>query len=644
MAGYTSGTGQNFMNSRDDHAVHGFHEGFSEGVPWRGLRVTKENFSWRRQASGACVIHAFFRLDGKDTGAGNLALCSGMTVWPRVGDMEKIIVWVFAGLVALNAHADDWLYRMQPGDSIWNISHEYLKDPGQWSSLQRLNQVNNDRGMPVGSPLRIPEAWLVWRLQEAIVATVSGDVRVITGGQGKPRPLDADTRLGERDIIVTSADGGAGIRLPDGSLVVVSPSSRVRVDRLREYGRNGKASDTRLYLRNGGLENQVNPKRGAADRFEIETPAAVTAVRGTHYRLAASRGKTADAPAEARAEVLRGDVDVENSAGKVSVKAGFGILARAGQAPEKPRKLLPAPRLELKPLQRGRSLVVAWRAVPRASGYQAQLALDSEFTHIVRDQRVAAGQLRLAFDGLDDAEYQLRLVAIDAVGLRGRSALARVELDAHPWAPELVAPADGAAFQPGKARLQWRAGDAESRRFRVQIARNSASSAGFSHPLLDRVVDDTAFQPPADWPAGEYRWRVAAIDASGDQGVFSPSRRFLIRKPLPAPEFSVDLVKDPARGGVARALVHLPAPRSGLKYQVRLSEEPDGGDLLLDKRVDGGDIDIELKDPGVAWLRARLIDENTGAKSRYSEAVKLENPSDRGRWVILIGALLMALL
>ncbi len=556
--------------------------------------------------------------------------------------MEKIIVWLFAGLVTLNARAEDWLYRMQPGDSIWNISHEYLKDPGQWSSLQRLNQVRNDRGMPVGSQLHIPEAWLVWRLQEAVVAAVSGEVQVIVGGQGKPKPLNPDARLGERDIIVTSADGGAGIRLPDGSLVVVSPSSRVRVDRLREYGRNGKASDTRLYLRKGELENQVNPERGAADRFEIETPAAVTAVRGTRYRLAASQGGAADALAEARTEVLRGDVDVGNAAGRVSLKAGFGTLTRAGQAPEKPRKLLPAPRLVLKPLQRGRSLVVAWRAVPRASGYQVQLALDSEFTHIVRDQQVAAGQLRLAFDGLDDAEYRLRLVAIDAVGLRGRNALARVELDAHPWAPELVAPADGATFQPGAVRLQWRGSDAVSRRFRVQIVRGPAPPAAFSSPLFDQVVDDTTLQPPADWPPGEYRWRVAAIDASGDEGVFSPSRRFVIRKPLPAPELRVDLAKDSA--GVARAVVHLPAPRPGLTYRVQLSQEPDGSGLLLDERVDGGDVDIELKDPGVAWLRARLIDENTGAKSGYSEAVKLENPSDRGRWLILIGALLMALL
>ncbi len=552
--------------------------------------------------------------------------------------MEKIIVWIVAGLVTLNARADDWLYRMQPGDSIWNISHEYLKDPGQWSSLQRLNQVDNDRGMPVGSRLRIPETWLVWHLQEAVVAAVSGEVQVITGGQGKPKPLNPDARLGEHDIIVTSAGGGAGIRLPDGSLVVVSPSSRVRVDRLREYGRSGKASDTRLYLRKGELENQVNPERSAVDRFEIETPAAVTAVRGTRYRLSASQGKAS----EARTEVLRGNVDVGNSAGRVSLKANFGTLTRAGQAPEKPRKLLPAPRLLLEPLQRGRSLVVTWRAVPRASGYQAQLARDSEFIHVVRDQRVAAGQLRLAFDGLDDGEYQLRLVAIDAVGLRGQSALAQVELDARPWAPELLAPADGAVFQPGTARLQWRGGDARSRRFHVRITHDSASSAESTKPLFDGVVDATTFQLPANWPAGEYRWRVAAIDASGDEGVFSPSRRFVIRKPLPTPELRVDLGKDSAGG--ARAIVHLPSPRPGLKYRMQLTQEADGSGLLWDKLVDGGDIDIELKAPGVVWLRTRLIDENTGAKSRYGEVLKLENPSDGGRWLILIGALLMALL
>ncbi|WP_419624772.1 hypothetical protein, partial [Thiolapillus sp.] len=39
---------RNFMDSRDDRAGYCFHKGFSEGVPYPGLRATEENFLWEQ--------------------------------------------------------------------------------------------------------------------------------------------------------------------------------------------------------------------------------------------------------------------------------------------------------------------------------------------------------------------------------------------------------------------------------------------------------------------------------------------------------------------------------------------------------------------------------------------------------------------
>ncbi len=547
--------------------------------------------------------------------------------------MARVLLGLCALWIAMTAAADDWLYRMRPGDTIWNLSHELLKDPLKWQAVQRYNHVREDHGMPVGSVLRIPENWLVMQAREAVVASVSGEARVIDGDSGEAIPLRADHHLGERDLVITGDDGGASVRLPDGSLVLIGPKSRVRVDRLREYGRH-HAREIRLRLERGEIENRVRKKHLPSDRFEIETPAAVTAVRGTAYRLRADAKQSG-------AEVLEGRVGVANPLGRVSVAQGFGTVARADQPPNPPRQLLPAPRLRVEAEQRHPKLEVAWDAVHGAVAYQVEVGRDADFIELAAQRRVESP--RAAFAGLPDGDYHLRVRAIDSIGLRGRDAVARATLDAHPLMPELLAPPDGSHLMAPQVDLRWRAGDGQSRAYRLQLA----SDGGFTHPLIDRVLDETHFAPAKPLSPGPFAWRVAAIAADGDQGLFSEARHFIVDAPPSPPLLRIDDLdqgqhQHGARLGSTRHVVlHLPKPAPGTTYELRLSGEPDGAYPIWTRVVDGGDIDLVLRDPGVAWLRARRVED--GVASAFSEPLRFENPSDIGRWLPLLGGGLMLL-
>lgn len=67
------------------------------------------------------------------------------------------------------AEGGDWLYRIQPGDTLIALTAAYLQDRTSWRELQRVNHVANPLKLPPGSTLKMPVALL---RREASVATV----------------------------------------------------------------------------------------------------------------------------------------------------------------------------------------------------------------------------------------------------------------------------------------------------------------------------------------------------------------------------------------------------------------------------------------------------------------------------------------
>ncbi|MFQ6172861.1 cell wall-binding repeat-containing protein [Oryzobacter sp. R7] len=116
--------------------------------------------------------------------------------------------------------------------------------------------------------------------------------------------------------------------------------------------------------------------------------------------------------------------------------------------------------------------------------------------------------------------------------------------------PALVKPAAGATVADNAVLFEWGAVAGVSR-FRVDVSKDS-----FTTTLATATTDMTAWAPvlAARWAAGQYQWRVTALDAAGLALATSATRTFSILTP-PGPPTAVT-----ATAGAAQAVVSWTAP------------------------------------------------------------------------------------
>ncbi len=72
------------------------------------------------------------------------------------------------------AAAQDWNYRVRPGDTLWDLGGLYLKADVPWQQLQQHNRIDNPYRLPPGGLLRFPVSWLRVEPAPARVLAVRG--------------------------------------------------------------------------------------------------------------------------------------------------------------------------------------------------------------------------------------------------------------------------------------------------------------------------------------------------------------------------------------------------------------------------------------------------------------------------------------
>ncbi|MCP5199332.1 MAG: FecR domain-containing protein [Gammaproteobacteria bacterium] len=274
--------------------------------------------------------------------------------------------------------AAEWIYTVQRGDNPWSLTERYLAGIKYWPRIQQLNQITDPEHIPPGTRLRIPVAWLRRTDAVATVAAVNGEVRI--SGRGRGRAATSGMQLRAGDVVKTARDSNLTLSLPDGSRVLVHAESELHLDDLGMF-ENTDYYDLRMSVKAGRLENLVAPLGGGPGRFEITTPAAVTAVRGTRYRVSATSTAT-------RTEVTEGAVGVATDGGTVDVPPGFGSVAERGSPPAPPVALLPAPDIAALPALVERvPLRFTVPALPGATAYRVQIATAADFASPLFDGR-----------------------------------------------------------------------------------------------------------------------------------------------------------------------------------------------------------------------------------------------------------------
>lgn len=163
----------------------------------------------------------------------------------------------------------------------------------------------------------------------ARVLYVSGDVTIESKSGG--RLAKSGAALAEGDCVATAEGATAVIELPDGSRLKLRESSRLALTLP-----GPKSAVTEAFLSFGSVFAKVT-KRLAGQPFQVRTPSAVAAVRGTEFFTAFGRasGKSRDL----WVCVNEGAVDLRTTRSDKSllVPAGKGVLIKAGLDLTKPQ-------------------------------------------------------------------------------------------------------------------------------------------------------------------------------------------------------------------------------------------------------------------------------------------------------------------
>lgn len=125
---------------------------------------------------------------------------------------------------------------------------------------------------------------LAARAQACEVAALAGDATRVVAGRAQPLKLGEP--VGEGAQLRTGDSGRVRLRCPDGSSLVVGDRSQLTLTKLN-LGTGGTpgyadgARDVSLMLERGLLGQKVTPS--GSGKWEVRTPSAVTAVRGTEF-------------------------------------------------------------------------------------------------------------------------------------------------------------------------------------------------------------------------------------------------------------------------------------------------------------------------------------------------------------------------
>lgn len=504
------------------------------------------------------------------------------------------------------------LYHVHPGDTLIGLGRRLLIQGSLWRALASSNRIQETRRLQPNSELRIPIAWLRWTSRGVTVRGVTGGVE--SGG----RSLAVGDKLDEGSQVTTEGDGSATLGLPDGSEVTIPPGTQLTLDRSRSAV-GTDAPDIQVGLNQGHVEVLAHKHRDAG-RFEIRTPVAVTAVRGTRFRTHFAR-----ATASATAETLEGVVGVSASAQTLPIAAGFGTRARDKEAPLPPVPLLAAPDLSrLPPINTRAAMHITFDAVAKARAYRVQVSHSQDFLSFDRD--VVFDQPEGELKALPDGKYWLRVRAIDELGIEGLDTVRPVEQHALPDSPRPTEPAAN-ADSIGPTRLAWASGGA---RYRLEIS----GSSDFAHPVLVQEVATPQFTV-SELATGRYFWRVAALNDSGESGPWSPELQFTERPNAPA------VVRIHVSHKHRVTLTGPSLPHYVGYYQV--ARDAAFSSIVREGRLGDPEMDLGHFHPGSYVVRVRWVDDD-GYQGPYGPAQNFSVPLPAWLWLIVPAAVIAAAL
>jgi hypothetical protein len=327
--------------------------------------------------------------------------------------------WCGSPAFAQTASPTEWRYSVRPGDSLISIARVLLEQPGQWVKLAKYNQLKSPDFLLTGQVLRMPVNWLRQSPGSAFLVSKSGLVTVQLSEMAPVEPAQTGMALHSDARVRTGSQSSGVLKFADGSLLTLQPLSTLTLDAVSVYA-GGSMVDSNVRLTEGRIQVRANPFQRSGQRFEVLTPSAVVAVRGTEFWLQATDERTLQ-------QTLQGQVRITANRTEVDVPQGFGNVVNLGSPPSELIRLQNAPDIRYLPARITQFPVAFTLAsemqVPR---WYAQVLQDTPNEELVRELSVSSSLIDWV--SLPDGFYKLRVQAMADSGLPGLPALHRFEV------------------------------------------------------------------------------------------------------------------------------------------------------------------------------------------------------------------------
>jgi hypothetical protein len=396
----------------------------------------------------------------------------------------------------LDTDRDEIIYTVRAGDTLSDIAYKYMRHTADHVAVRRLNALGNDRALPVGSRLRLPTALLKSSPIAAEIIAFRGDVAIVSGKATRAARLAAP--IEEQMIVQTGRDGFVTIRTASGSRYSLPSMTRVRINRLRRYLISG-GNDIEVEVLSGRLE--VGAAKQTDDRSgnRIRTPVAVSAVRGTTFRI----GYDGASPkgAASLTEVVEGSVAVASQAApnRDVLPAGFGAAVQPSGEVRREALLPPPDMVRADMRQTSRDLGFAVAPLTGAVGYRVQVARDAAFGDLMVDG--TSDSLTLTLPDIPDGQYHVRANAIAPSGLEGLTQSQQFERLRFALSAEKI-PAAADAQQ--RVNFRWDVYQKQAGPFRFQLFAAGTEGA----PLIDEIGLEREELLVTGLAPGSYQWRI----------------------------------------------------------------------------------------------------------------------------------------
>ena len=398
---------------------------------------------------------------------------------------------------ALSSSKDEIAYRVRPGDTLLGLGERYFVSKDSYLRVARVNGLADPNRLRVGSTILIPTAVLRFSRPEAKIIAFTGRASIASAGQ--LRPVAMHERLLEGAIVETAENGYVTLQLANGSRISLPSKSRMRIARMRTHLLTGGA-DLDFVVERGRTETSATPLPDDRSRFRMRTPVAISAVRGTVFRVGYEGPGSASLT-----EVVEGTVAVNLGAtgAQTTLPRGFGAAGLPGGNLKREELLSPPEYEPGSEYQRAREVAFALKPQPGAVGYLIQIARDAEFSDLVGAARSA--EPTIVFGALPTGHYYVRAMAIAPSGLIGMPRTAPFERNLQ----SLTARRTGRAN--GNWLLEWDLGQSAGNVYHLQLFEVGNRAV----PIIDEPGLKSRSMTIQGLPAGKYEWRVGVSRAQG---------------------------------------------------------------------------------------------------------------------------------